>query len=283
MFGLTQAINFLSRGHSTSQNKEKGHQLDAWIPGFGHDNQGFWLSPLAVFNELTHDLYRIYESKGGRVDEALRQIAGNKESPLFRAAAVGMSGKTPTGQVITSGAGTAAEMGKQLLPLPITFGRYAQAAGHAIAPGLVRPVTPQALQRQAAGTLGLKIEPAASPVQRVHELAKDFMKAEGLEKTTGWQEVMTDEPSYSKLRNALRQDDPAGAQKIFNGILAHNHTEEDVLKAMRAWTERGFTGNQQIEKAFMQSLTPEELEQYSQALESKQAVYEKFLEWYLSR
>jgi hypothetical protein len=282
MFGLTQAINYLSRGHSTFQNKEKGHQLDAWIPGWGKDNQGFWLSPLAVFNELTHDVYRLTQSKPKWFD-AFDQIAGNKESPLVRAALVWRTGRGPTGEMQTSDASQARTGLEQLLPLPITFGRYFQAAGHAVAPGTVRPVSPAALQRQVAGTFGLKIEPAATQIQRVHELAKDFVKSEGLEKSTGWQEVMTDEPSYSKLRNALRSDDPSGAEKIFQGILRANHTDADVLKAMAAWKDRGFTGNQQIEQAFMKSLTPEELEQYSQALEKKQELYEKFLDWYLSR
>jgi hypothetical protein len=282
MFALTQAINYITRGQSTFQNKEKGHELDAWIPGWGSNKEGFWFSPLAVFNELTHDVYRLTQSKPKWFD-AFDQIAGNKESPLVRAALVWRTGRGPTGELQTTSAGQARTGLEQLLPLPITFGRYMQAAGHAIAPGTIRAPAPGALQRQLAGTFGLKIEPAATPIQRVHELATDFMKREGLQKSTGWQEVMTDEPSYSKLRSALARDDTAGAEKIFEGIVKANHKPEDVAKAMKQWKDRGFTGSHEIENAFYRSLDPEEREEYSKAQERKQEVYEKWMNWFLNR
>jgi hypothetical protein len=282
MFGLTQVINYMTRGQATFQNPEKGHELDAWIPGWGHDGKGFWLSPLAVFNELSHDLFRLVASKPKAWD-AIRQIIGNKESPLVRAALVGLTGTGPTGEIETTTGGVIGTAAEQLMPLPITFGRYGQALGHAIAPSLVRPVGQAPMERQLFGTVGIKVEPEQSPSQRMTELAKDFMQSEGLTKSTGWQEVMTDEPSYAKLRNALRNDDPHGAEKIMQGLLKHNHTEEEVAKAMRDWSKRGFTGSQKTERDFLSSLTDEQMEEYSKAEDRKMELYEKFLDWYLNR
>jgi hypothetical protein len=281
MFGLTQAINLITRGHTTFQNPEKGHQFDAWIPSFGSQKEGFWFSPMAVFNELSHDLYRLIMDKPS-IGDAIMQIAGNKQSPLFRAAVVGWTGMSPTGEKQLTTASRLKTAAEQLIPYPITFGKYMQAAGHAVAPETIRAPTPGTLQRSFFGSLGMKIEPAKSPGQQMKQLADDFMEKEHLKKDTGWQEIQTEDPSYAKLRNAVRNDDEAGARKVYLGLLEHNHSRADVMRAMQMWKERGFTGSRENESLFKRSLTEEQREAYGEAVDRKYGLYDKFKDWSLN-
>ena len=84
MFALTQVLNYIYRGQPTWKNKEKGHMWDAYL------GDNVWLSPLAVFNEITGDMIRLYGrnpkrgtwfSKSARTSSA--SMAGRRScSPL---------------------------------------------------------------------------------------------------------------------------------------------------------------------------------------------------------
>src|ERR1019366_5153932 len=120
MFGLTQAINLWNRRQPTWMNEEKEHKLDAWIPSFGASKEGFWLSPMAIWNEVTHDLYRFAMQKPTFAD-AVDQVAANKVSPIFRAAAILGTGRTGMGELTTTIGGRIKEAAKPLIPIPLTF------------------------------------------------------------------------------------------------------------------------------------------------------------------
>jgi len=274
MLGLTQAINLISRRQPTWQNEEKGHKMDAWIPALGGSSEGFWLSPMAIFNELAHDVYRLTESKPKGI-EAFQQIAGNKESPLTRAALLALVGKSPTGEYQTTTAGTLKEAGKQLAPIPITFGKYAQAIGHAVAPSVVPANPPGAVQRQILSTFGIKVEPKMGAAGEVARMAKDFMKREGLDKETGWTQIQNDLPGYTKMRQALRSGDQSAARSNLNA-LRKQHTDQQIIKAMTIWAKRGFTGSQQTERQFMASLNDKQMAAYGQAVDGKYRDLESF-------
>jgi hypothetical protein len=279
MAGLTQAINLITRGHPTWMNEEKEHKLDAWIPAWGSNKEGFWLSPLALFNEITHDLWRLGWSKG-TLAEAAAQIAGNKESPLLRAAIIMGTGKTPQGEQTTSSMERIGEAGKALIPTPITFGRLGQFAGNQIAPGLVPPTPAGQAGRSLAGVFGLKIEQGLTQTTKMSHLAKDFMQKEGLTKDSGWQEIQNTSPSYSKLRQAIRNDDTSKAKRILDG-LRKSHTDAEILKALKSESKRPFTGSLKNEKRFLGSLDEKQLDAYFKATDEKLAGYERFVDWYL--
>lgn len=281
MAALTQAINLITRGKPTWQNDEEGHKLDAWIPQMGSDKEGFWMSPLSVFNELTHDIMRYAEAKPGFMDAAM-QIAANKESPITRALIVMGSGKSPTGEIQTTTGGRLAEAGKAIAPVPITFGRYAQAAGHALAPGMVSPPPPGAMQRQAFGTAGIKVEQSMSTPALVGRMAKKFMEKEGLTKDSGWVQEQTDQPSYTKLRSAIRSGDDAHALKMLNA-LRQSHTDNQIVKAMKEYSKRPWTGSRKTERMFLGSLTSEQLDAYSAARETLMSEFERFADWYVNQ
>lgn len=278
--GLTQAINLITRKQPTWQNEEEGHKMDAWIPGFGADSHGFWLSPLAIFNEVTHDLWRLYNTKPTFAD-AVSQIAGNKEQPITRAAMILGTGVTPTGERTTTTGGRLQAAAGAAVPVPITFGRYAQAAGHAALPGMVSAPPAGSMMRQAFGTAGIKVEPAASDAGNVGELARKFMAKEGLTKTTGWQQVQTDAASYSKLRTALRNDDEGKARRILDELRKTHPSDTAIIKAMQSYSRRPFTGSQQTERQFVASLNEKQIEEYSKALDERMGLLEKFYQWYV--
>lgn len=284
MFVLTQALNLFSRGKTTMQNEEKGHKMDAFIP-LGKD--GFWFSPFAVFNELTHDLWRFMNTKKTFAD-AVEQIAGNKLSPLTRAVLVGATGVSPTGQHYTTTLGRVKGVGKALVPVPITFGKLLRTAGHAIAPGTVAANQPGALTRQAFATAGIKIEPKESARAETYDLAKDWAKKTGHHKETGWLEVQTDEASYSKLRSAVSRNDPSEAKKIYDD-LKKSHKSQEIRKAMMPFTVskipgtdvyqrryKPFSGAKKTEGAFLQSLTPHQRDVYKKARQEQDALWQQF-------
>lgn len=283
MFGLTQAVNYITRGKSTFQNEEDGHKLDAWIPSWGSNGEGFWFNPLSVFMELSHDLYRLGTAKLQQdkpVGDAVIDILANKASPISRALLVMGTGKNPRGEKITSTLGRfGTEPLKAMAPLPITFGKYAQAAGHAIVPGVVPPVPPGQMQRQAFGSAGLKIEPALSQPATMHRLADKFMRSEGLKNDSGWEQVQTDEPSYTKLRQAIRDGDNRRAKAVYDE-LTKNRTPQQIAKHMKQSSRAPFTGSGASEKAFIGSLDDKQLEAYSRAQEKMLDDYEDFADWF---
>lgn len=280
MFLLTQAVNLISRRQPTWMNEEKEHKMDAFIPAFGGDEGGFWLSPFGLFNEITHDVYRLVQDKPKAMD-AIDQIAGNKESPLVRAALVAYTGRSPTGTYLTTSGGQLATAAEQLAPVPITFGRYARAAGHALAPGLIDPNLPGQVQRQMYGTFGIKVEPSKSALQEVQKLARDFAIEKGRKESVHFEE--TDEPSYSRLRQAVRNNDPNGTFKMLDRLRAQGKTDDMILKAMKLWSQRNFTWSNEAEDEFRYSLTEEQRDKMSQAEYQRLAEYNRFLELFMSQ
>lgn len=277
MVVLTQAINLLSRRKPTWQNEEKGHQLDAWVPSLG-EGEGFWFSPLAVFNELAHDIVRLGEAKP-KFWDALNQIGHNKLGPYGRLALVLATSRTPTQEYISTTGGVAKEGAKQLLPVPISFGRVMQAGAHALAPETIPATQPGAVQRQAMATLGLKMEPKAGPAQEISQLARAFKEAAGKRETIHIEPVL-EEPSYAKLRQALRNNDQGTAKKVLQQLEAAGKKDPDIIKAMKAAARHPFTGSRVLERQFKDSLDDRQLDLYTRAVQQKEEEYQQFLDWF---
>lgn len=274
LFGLTQAINLITRGKFTWQNEEKDHKGEAFIPW---GESGVWFSPLSVFNELTHDVWHLMETDHTAM-QAIDTVVGNKESPLTRAAIITLLGSEMNGQKPTSSMGQLKAVGSQLTPSPITFGRMAQAAGHAIAPGAISPPPPGSVARSLFGAAGIKVQPGQDKVQRISAMAQHFLKESGLKKETGWVEQQTDEPSYSKFRSALRNGDHKEASKLYQALRGQ-HTDSQIFHAMKLWKARPFTGSKDAERKFIRSLDDRDLETYSQAQAQRIKEYEQFLDF----
>jgi hypothetical protein len=281
MLVLTQALNLISRRKPTWQNEDNealGQKFDAWLPAFDPNVSGFRFSPLSMYNEITHDIIRLVESKDTFAD-AIVQIGNNKLSPFGRAALAGWSGIEPgTGQKSTTSLGRVGMAAKQIVPAPITFTRAAQ-EGLSRA-GIGHPPPPGSVQRQLTATAGFKVEPIAGSASQIQAKAKQFMIREGWQKTTGWQQIQTDEPSYTKLRSALKSNDTKQAERVWQA-LKKTHDEQKIGQAMKLWAKHPFTGSASTESKFLRSLTPEDRELYDKANVERQEVYQKFKDFVL--
>lgn len=275
MFALTQGINLITRGKPTWQNEEEGHMFDAWIPGKGEDNPGFFISPLSVFSELAHDAIRMLETKPKAWDAA-RQIGENKLGPWGRIALIGATSETPYGQKITTTPGVLQEIGKQLVPTPIGISKMAQAGAAAAAPSYVSPPVPGAVQRQIFSTAGIKIEPARTTIQEIGHKAQRWMRENGFGET-GHQSVPTDEASYSKLRAAARNNDLKAFRSNLQELLK-TKTPQQIIEAMNVWARRPFTGTDTHERMFLYSLTDAERELWARANDQRMSDLQKVFE-----
>lgn len=273
-FVLTQLINLMTRRQPTWKNDEPGHKLDAWIPT--GDGSGFWLSPMSVFGEITHDITRLMETKPNTF-EAIRQVGMNKLGPWGRLGMVLATRENSYGQRLTSTGAVAKEAAKQLAPVPISLGTPIRAALHTAMPGLVAPPRPGALLQRGLGAGGIKVQTPETPSQTIQVLADRFVKDEGL-KHFGAIVIPTDEPSYSKLRSALRADDQKGAASLLNSLRQY-HSDGEIIHAMKTWSVKPFTGSKSAEQLFIQSLTPQELDKYTEAQLERQEQYSNFLDF----
>jgi len=163
---LTQLLNYLSRGHSTLDNEEGNHKLDAFIPDLTGQSEGFWFSPLSVFGEITHNLIR-YSHTEPTAGDIVSRIASNKLGPVGRALMILGSGEDAIGTKLPTTWDRAQEAGLQLVPAPIGVQPAARALGKELGvPGMREP-RPGELVRQGAGSLGFKIEPYKTNEERV--------------------------------------------------------------------------------------------------------------------
>lgn len=276
LFLATQAINLMTRGHPTWENNEDGHKFDAWIPDM-HGGDGYFISPLSVFNELTHDITRMYYTKP-TVADAVAQIGYNKLGPMGRFLAVLGTGNTPQGTHTTTTVGRLKEAGKQLVPVPITLGRVAQYAGSKIAPGAVKQPSGTEIERQAASSLGVKMEPAPSAGLQMFHKTDQFLKDNGLKRDTGYDLTPTDEASYSKLRSALRDGDEVTAKALLKE-LRKTRTNDDIVKAMHLWATRPFTGSNEKEIMMIQQMSQPDLDLYSKAMIDREHLLTNFYDF----
>jgi hypothetical protein len=286
-FVLTQVLNLISRKQFTWQNNEKDHKMDAFIPT-GND-AGFWLSPMSVFMEMTHDVNRLMGSRP-TAHAALAQIGSNMLGPVGKAAEVIRTGEDEFGRKITTTGGILKAAAGQLAPLPLSFGAPAKAIGHKLAPNLISPPRPGALQRQMLGWAGMKVQPSDSKLVQARRMADDFVEKNGLKIDQGFVLTPTDAASYSSLRSALVNDDVKETRKIFNRLREQHPVTRDskgkiikdpIAQAMATWAQRPLTGSYDNENMFMDSLNEKDFELYSQAVDEKQDVLNKYIDWYV--
>ena len=269
MVALTQVLNMMTRRQPTWQNEEPEHKWDAYL------GDNVWLSPLAVFNELTGDLIRIAETRP-KVWDAIQQVGENKLAFWGRAAIVLATGKSATGEYQTTTAGVLKNAAEQLIPTPISFGVAAKAAGHALAPGLIGPVPPGRLMAQGMSSLGLKTHTGMDSIARVEHSAQAFLDKHGL-KPEATIIGYTSDPSYAKMRYLLKIGDADSAKKVMEE-LEKTRPAGDVIRAMSLYTRRPFTGSDRSERLWLNEMSQEELAQYREAVNERYELWNKFQE-----
>ncbi len=277
-FVLTQALNLLTRRKPTWENEEPDHKWDAWIGGEG--GEGFWISPLSVFAELSHDILRLAETKP-KVWDAIDQVGRNKLGPWGRMAAVFARGKTSSGEQITSTAGIFKEAAEAAIPVPITLSKPAQALGHAVAPGIFPGVPEGAVARQLVASLaGIKGQASEPKARQIQRLADRWVQSNGL-RNQPMEFTVTDEPSFGKMRSALRAGDTSVAEKVL-GQMLKTHTLDQVVKNAETHARRPFTGKQDYEDFFIASLDDKTRSIYTDAQTERMLELQLFYEFILN-
>lgn len=276
-FVATQALNLITRGHLTFQNQEQGHKLDAWIPGGAN---GFFISPLSVFGEITHDILRYAQTKPD-LASAIAQVGANKLGNLGRFLEVVALGRDPlTSEKIIGTGRRAVQAGIQLAPVPITLSQGLRTIGAAVAPGVVSPPPPGGLQRQALASAGLKTEPVGTAQNQIYQMANDWKRHSGNAKYEAEVERRLKEdfgPSdYKDLRAALTRGDVDQARAAYQELRQSGKTPKTIRQTMQH--PHPFTGSQVAERRFRDSLKPADRETYNKALEERRDLYHRFQE-----
>jgi hypothetical protein len=283
---LTQAMNFITRGHGTWDNEEEGHKMDAWIPDITGKTPGYFISPLSVFAEVTHDMVKYLGSANKSVD-AVAKIVGNKLGPWGRVFTTLAFRENERGEKLTSTASVAKEAASKLFPAPISLSKPLRAAAHAIAPESVAPNRPGEMQRQLTASAGFKLDPAHTEIQRIYDRANDWLR-----KTKQKREedvyTPTENAFLPQLRRAIRDDDNSGAMQLIEKLRYgvgdfSGRTDEQIAKAMAKYAKAPFTGTLEKEKAFYADLSPAEQKVYDAAMAAKANEFEKFIELFEKR
>jgi hypothetical protein len=272
---LTQVANLITRGQPTWMNKEKEHKWDA-------DVFGVWVSPLSVFNELTHDIIRLNQSKDKTWD-AIRQIGENKLGFYGRLGMVLATDKTPQGEYISTTGGIARAAASQLIPTPISFGKPIRAIASTLAPGTVAPNEPGQVMRQTLATIGVKGQVARQPIDDIQKMASKFAVDNGL-RPDSVELTATDQPSYAKLRHELFVGNDAGATQMLQQLRQQHHGQPDfenrLVQNMSTWARRPFTGSYEGEQKFIDSLDKDDRQLYTKAQQQRMDFFNQFERWY---
>jgi len=276
-FAGTQILNLITRGKFTFQNPEAGHKLDAWIPG---GQNGFFISPLSVFGEITHDILRYAETKPDFAT-AVQQIGMNKLGPLGRFLYVLASGRDPmTAEKLVGTGRRATRAAMTAVPVPITLSQPLRLAGSKLAPGVISPPAPGAVERQGLASIGFKTEPVGTAQSQIYHLAEKWKSQSGNAKYEAEVERRLKEdfgPSdYRDLRSALTRDDPKAARAAYQELRSEGKTPKTIRQTFQH--PHPFTGSGQAESAFKRTLSDEDRDLYDRALEERRDLYRKLQE-----
>lgn len=277
----TQLLNLITRKQFTWQNPEKGHKLDAWVPDATGKTKGFFLSPLSVPAELTHDLVRYYEQSSApndatRLADAANKIRSNKMSPLWRSGSVLMTGRDYNDQKLPNVWDRVKASAVALAPLPIPLSPLKGSS------------PPGQTQRQITASLGLKTEPAQTANQQISSLARDWMRdSKDLKVQNKYQEALQSdfgESAYRPLKTALQKEDYDTAATALKDLVENKgKTLDEVSKTLRDTgadyiTPKPVPGLSRAESSnFLRSLTPDQKKLWDETKKERKELYQRYL------
>ena len=267
-----QVLNMVTRGHPTWENPEEGfsNKLCAWIPSLDGKGPGIMLNPLGTvfpfFDRIIH-----YMEKTGSLAKTAEEIAKSKGGVLPQAifAAFESTRKDPsTWKAIKS-------VGEAILPMPISAGAVGSAL-RSTEHGQLQEKSPGQVETQMARSLGIHASPSPGPETRIYGLADDF-KAKYRSPTGVKQkpEKQFDESDYRELIQGLKQDDPDRQEEAMEELTKHKEVGA-IAQFFRNYPTHPFTGNRKMEVPFLNSLNPEQKEQYKKAREQRMEVNKRF-------
>lgn len=272
-FVMNQIINQVTRNKWTWENPEEGFnsKLSAYIPDFIGNGPGFFLNPLTLPAELTHQVLEVYERGGKTALESFRQVLGYKTSPGAEAFLDFWTRKDRFGRALNSDKDVLTQMVTDLTPAPIslsTFGRalFAMVQGHPA------EAYPGAIEKQTFATVGVKLAPAPSATARVYSLAHKFLADKGLPVAPH-----TDPSLYKKLDTSLLANDKTQAQKEYDALINQGFTDQQIRQRYLTRPTKTFTGKKPaLEKEFLGSLSDEQRDTYKRAIQQRRDLTKLF-------
>ena len=250
---LTQVINLITRGKPTWENDEPGHKFDAWIPDVIQGSGGFFISPLSVFAEMTHDSIK-YTERGMEPLDVTAQLAKNKASPAMHAFRDLAMGKDFFGRPL-HGLERVAEAAQEVAPVPL----FAKTGGYK-----------GGAERQILSTFGIKATPAASPTNDVYALADKFKREQKIKIPD-----IREESDYAKLRRALQNGDLELAQEEYDA-LAKSKKPALIETYFKKYPTKPLTGSVATESKFRGTLDHGQMEIYNASKREREEVAKLF-------
>lgn len=278
-FVMNQAINYITRGQPTWDNKEEGigAKISAYIPDpFGH-SQGYFLNPFSLPAEITGQIIQGLERTGSYSATAQRMAEGRMFF-LGKAADVFLTHKDFTTPILDDKA-MAWALTKALVPVvPIPAAPIAAAVKSARAGHIVEDF-PGQIGKQILSTGGFKTESVPSNEGRMFGLAATFRHEHGIGHEFG-----DSEPSdYQPLMLALKGGNDELAAKEMQDLLTKKRPEQMAsyfqhLPARNFVTGRDPKTGQRWEDAFEAGLTDEERQTLAAARQDRAELGRKALD-----
>lgn len=256
LLAVNQFINYLTRKHSTFENPEEGHKLDAWIPGA---KRGFWFNPFEIAGEYAHAFHK-YTSQNEHAVDAAAHIASNKLSPLARGVKEAVSGRDALGRHFLNNTDRFRSSLADALPSPLPLGAALEKdPRQPLGYRLTRQ--PAAIEKQLLQSIGAKVTAAQSPRTQMFALASDFRADRGKVDAAG---------EYTELRRALDSDNDSAAKSEIQWLQQRGKSTEQIGHAMGIKKDgtiapERFTGGEDRESEMLKSLNAEQKAVYRQA------------------
>lgn len=252
-FAFSQVVNMLTRGKPTWENDEPGHKMDAWIPDVMQGSNGFFVSPLSVFAETTHDAIK-YAERGMEPLDVSSQLMTNKLHPQVRAMRDLFGGKDFFGRPL-HGFDRVTQAAADIAPIPL----FARTGGYK-----------GGLERQVLATGGIKATVAPSSTSDIYQLANDFKRKAGVKVPD-----IGEESDYAKLRRALQNGDTDTAREEYTALRKTKPVAkiEDYFKN---YAQRPFTGSRATEARFRSTLDRGQMDIYNSALREREELARQY-------
>lgn len=124
---------------------------------------------------------------------------------------------------------------------------------------------------QFLGSIGIQVS-RYSPVSKVYQLANDWRKAQGEKEDRGTYPVS----KYQPMRYALEDGDLKTAEIEYNKLVEAGLTPPKIMLGFREALNHPFTGSTAKDRAFKNSLTPENKALYDEALQQRRRIWNQF-------
>lgn len=270
-FVFNQAINLVTRGQPTWQNKEEGFsaKTSAYIPDPFGNSSGFFLNPFTLPAEITGQIIKGME-RNGSMAVAAQQILEGKEYFLGKAADIFLTHKDFTKPILNDRQ-MAWALTKAMLPVvpiqaaPAIAGVKSLAAGHTVED------FPGQIGKQIISTAGIKADSVPSNEGRIYGLAATWKHENGV-----GNEIGDKEPGdYRPLMLALKGGDDDAAQDAMKELL-DKKTAPEIAHYLNSLPGRAFVSGKNAktgehnEEAFESTLNDEQKQTLGNARQDRE-------------